>query len=109
VSEKESERPLTLREAVAIGYQRITRQTLEEAARLDSVEVEVSLLRIWLRDTVEDETRDLDLMRRLLDQIVRAVAVKYRLGPKRASDLGAALTALMDHMAAQIAPGGMEV
>jgi hypothetical protein len=61
-------------------------RSIEEAEQLDSVGVEVALMRTWLYQTLRDEKhleKD-EFTRRLFNDVVRAVTVKYRLSPKDA-------------------------
>ena len=61
-------------------------RSIEEAEQLDSVGVEVALMRTWLFQTLQEEKhleKD-EFTRRLFNDVVRAVTVKYRLSPKDA-------------------------
>jgi|CXWL01.1.fsa_nt_gi hypothetical protein len=88
--------------AVETAYSKLVVQAVDEAAGVASVDTEVALLRVWLRDTSKEHKRDRDLMLKLFDRIIRAVAVKYRLSPKRTDDLAAAVAAVTKHLGDQM-------
>jgi hypothetical protein len=83
-------------------YASVTEKAIEEAARLDSVDAEVALLRLWLAESIASEKRDKQLMKALFAQIIRAVNVKYRLSPKRTDDIAAAMRSILNDVGEQI-------
>lgn len=91
--------------AIETAYGNLVVRAVDEAGAIASVDTEVALLRTWLRDATQEHKRDRDLMLKLFDKIIRAVAVKYRLSPKRTDDLAAAIAAAADHFSAQMGVG----
>ena len=76
--------------------QMLTEEALKEAARPENIGVEVALLRVWLHEALRERGADGEIALQLFDRIVKAVAVKYRLGPRRAEDLAASLAAVAE-------------
>ncbi|MBI5288561.1 MAG: hypothetical protein HY873_06270 [Chloroflexi bacterium] len=93
---------LTLAATAGVVYGGLAQQVVDAAGKLDSVDPEVTLLRVWLTQTVNDEKKDHALMLKLLGQIVEAVAVRYRLSPKRTKDLSSALVSVLEQMNEQM-------
>lgn len=76
----------------------LTDAALTEAARPENIGLEVALLRAWLYDTLREQGSDGNIALQLFDRIVKAAAVRYRLSPRRAEDVGAAIAAIADSM-----------
>lgn len=88
----------TLAEAAESLYAPLIKRAMDEAAQFDSVETEIALLRIWLKEVIAENPRDHDIIAKALSQIVRAVAVKFRLSPARTDSLSAAMIGVLEHM-----------
>ncbi len=73
-----------------------------EASELGSIGDEIGLLRLWIRETAQENPRHLALMTAMSRQIVAAVAMKYRLDPKRTDDLAAAVAAVLQQIGSQL-------
>jgi hypothetical protein len=83
----------------------IITRSIEEAEQLDSVGVEVALMRTWLYETLrEKEKPNSELLRRLLNDVVRAVSLKYRLGPKSTDQLRRSMKLLAEQLNAESGP-----
>jgi hypothetical protein len=81
-------------------------RSIEEAEQLDSVGVEVALMRTWLYETIQEQ-KHLDkeeFTRRLIHDIVRAVSIRYRLGPKDSEKLHRQLSAITAQLHEEAAP-----
>lgn len=108
----EEQTPITMKAAAKIIYASITAKVIDEAARLDSVDAEVALLRLWLAQSIAQDSpnsKDIAFMRALFSQIVRAVAVKYRLSPKRTDDFATAMRSILNGIGEQIDEDYVEV
>jgi hypothetical protein len=66
--------------------------------------VEITMLWAWLLDTIKDEQRDNRIMQGIFRDLIRAVALKYRLGPKSTEQLLASVTKAMAYMRRQLEP-----
>jgi hypothetical protein len=100
----------TLAEAARRLYGPLVDRAIEEAAQFDSVDSEITLMRLWLLETLEEMPRvavgdggvtlehTQKLMMRMFTQIVRAVAVKYRLSPKKATELSTAMETMLRYV-----------
>lgn len=98
-----TERPL--REDVADMAERLyapffTDDALRAAAQPENVGVEIVLLRQLVVDVLRDKDKRNDIAPKLLDQIVKAVAVRYRLSPRSTDSLASALKGIFDGLAA---------
>jgi hypothetical protein len=90
--------PVTLKQAAAIVYRDLTVAALEEASNLASIEPELALLRVWVRDAVLEGKTGADGMRRLMGHVIRALEVRHRLSPKRLDDFSTAVAAVFEYM-----------
>lgn len=88
----------TLAQAAEALYTPLIERAMAEAAQFESVETEIALLRIWLKEVIEENPRDHEFISKGLSQIVRAVAVKFRLSPASADSFSAAMVGVMKHM-----------
>ncbi len=77
---------------------------LEAAADVDGLDDEVALLRLKLRQAVEERPEDLPLMLKGIEMLVRAVAVRYRLSPKARKDLADNLAATLEQFGRLLFP-----
>jgi hypothetical protein len=64
---------------------------LVEAMELEGVDAEIAFLRTRLEQYARDHPGDLSTLARSNDLIVRAVAARYRMSPKKTEDLAAAM------------------
>ena len=74
----------------------LTDAALIEAARPENIGLEIALLRTWLYDTLREQGSDGNIALQLFDRIVKAAAVRYKLSPRRAADVGAAIAVIAD-------------
>lgn len=74
---------------------------LREATDLQGVDQELALLRVKLREQIDANPKDLALMLKSVDSIVRAVSARYRMSAKRTDDLANALRAVGDAVSSQ--------
>jgi hypothetical protein len=80
----------------------LSRRVLAEAADLDLIADDVGLLRLWARQSAIEHPTDYALASKLARDVIAAAATKYRLDPKRADDLAAAVAAVLDQIGRQI-------
>ncbi len=103
----------TLAEAAETLYGPLIDRAMTEASEFEGVDVEITLMRLWLMETIKEEKVDasadssgnarrdeatVKLMARLVTQIVRAVAVKYRLSPKKATEFSTAFETMFRYV-----------
>jgi hypothetical protein len=60
---------------------------LEAAAELEGVDDEIAVLRMKLREALQKQPDDLQLMLRGVDLLVKAVSARYKLSPEAGEDL----------------------
>lgn len=101
--------PATKTEAGSLGRERgaalssrlyaaiLTEEALNEAAKFENVGVEIALLRDWLDREMNEQDFNIDLALKLIDRIVKAVAVRYKLSPQRTENFAAALTTVLEY------------
>ena len=91
-------------ESARLFYDRVVEEAeLRDALAVEGLDQEVALLRIKLRDHVTAHPEDLALMLKSVTLIVRAVAARYRMSPKRTADFADALVATLDALGDQFA------
>lgn len=100
--------PPTFDAALTTAYGELTARAVDEAGRLDSVDTELALLRIWLLETSREDKNDRELMLKMFREIVRAAVAKYRLSPRQAEDLGAAVAQVLKLSGDQLGVGSGE-
>ena len=74
-----------------------TEDALREASRPENVGVEITLLRRWLVETLRDDDKRNEIAPKLIDRIIRAVALRYKLSPQRTESLAQAVQAILDY------------
>lgn len=83
----------------ALASRRFYREALSEAERagmslaleVEGVDEEIALLRLLLRNALEQHRDDLPLLFRGIELLTRAVSARYRLDRRSRRDLGASL------------------
>ena len=78
-----------------------TEAELRAVYALQGVEQEIAFLRIRLKKHFDDHPEDYELMMKSVESIVRAVAVRYRIGDKRTKDLASALMSVIETVGEQ--------
>jgi hypothetical protein len=84
-------------------------EALVEAAELTGLDEEVALLRVRLRELMEEKETDYALMLKGMELLVRAVATKYRMSPQSADELGRVLGEVITRVGDQLFPPEREV
>ena len=77
---------------------------LGEAKEVEGLDDEIALLRVRLKRALEERPKDLKLLLRGLDLLVKAVAARYRLSPKARKDLAENLAATLNSLGDQLLP-----
>ena len=88
------------------------RQALDQAERLDldraqeieGLDDEIALMRVRLKRATEERPRDVQLLMKGLEILVRAVGARYRLSPKSRKDLAENLAATLNSLGDQLLP-----
>ena len=77
---------------------------LREALAIQGIDEEIAILRIKLREHLDDHPEDRVLLQKSVESLAKAVGVRYRIGGKRTNDLASALAATVDALTEQLAP-----
>lgn len=80
------------------------RLDLERAQEIEGLDDEIALLRVRLKRAVEEDPKDVQLLVKGLDILVRAVGTRYRLSPKSRRDLAENLAATLNSLGDQLLP-----
>ncbi len=75
------------REFYADVLSKAGRVRLSEARGLEGIDEEIALLRMKLRELVEEQPDNLGLLYKGIDLLIKAVAFRYKLSPKAKDDL----------------------
>lgn len=76
---------------------------------LQGIDHEIALLRLRLREHLDERPEDYVLMLKSVGSIVRAVSTRYRIGDKRTKDLASAMVAVLDAVGEQFDQVAAEV
>ena len=99
----------TGRRRQAIGFYREAlseAERWERARQMEGLDEEVALLRVRLKETLEERPQDMQLIAKGVDLLVKAVAAKYRLSPKAQRDLSDSITGVVRGIGTALYPEG---
>ena len=71
---------------------------LAEAASVEGLADEIALLRIRLRETLEQHPEDFTLLQRGIRLLVQALVAQHRLSPKQAENFADAVAGVIEQM-----------
>jgi hypothetical protein len=77
---------------------------LADAREVEGLDEELSLMRTRLRELVRERPEEYELMLKGVALIVRTVAARYRMSPRRADEFGARVSAVVEDLGAQMWP-----
>src|SRR4030042_2279842 len=78
---------------------------MEEASYVEGIDQEITLLRIKLRDLVENEPDRIDLHLEAANTIARLVRTRYQISKEQKNSLKAAITQVLTEVAAPLGIG----
>jgi hypothetical protein len=78
----------------------------ERARQMEGLDEEVALLRVRLKETLEERPQDMQLIAKGVDLLVKAVAAKYRLSPKAQRDLSDSIAGVVRGIGTALYPEG---
>jgi hypothetical protein len=80
------------------------KEALEVAREMEGLAEEAAVLRVKLREALDEEKVDLRFLKYGTDALVKVVAAQYRLSPKSKKDLAESLAGTMNIIADFILP-----
>ena len=81
------------------------RLLLEKAWRIDGIDEEIALLRIRLRELVEESPERIDAQMKLANTIARLVKTRYHISSEQKKSLKAAVTKVLEQVAVPLGIG----
>lgn len=78
----------------------------ERARQMEGLDEEIALLRVRLKETLEERPQDMQLIAKGVDLLVKAVAAKYRLSPKAQRELSDSIAGVVRSIGTVLYPEG---
>jgi hypothetical protein len=78
----------------------------ERARQMEGLDEEVALLRVRLKEALEERPQDMQLIAKGIDLLVKAVAAKYRLSPKAQRELSDSIAGVVRGVGTALYPEG---
>jgi hypothetical protein len=78
----------------------------KRARQMEGLDEEVALLRVRLKEALEERPQDMQLIAKGVDLLVKAVAAKYRLSPKAQRDLSDSIAGVARGIGTVLYPEG---
>ena len=78
----------------------------ERARQMEGLDEEVTLLRVRLKEALEEHPQDMQLIAKGIDLLVKAVAAKYRLSPKAQRELSDSIAGVVRGIGTVLYPEG---
>ncbi|MCJ7511226.1 MAG: hypothetical protein MUP14_10145 [Dehalococcoidia bacterium] len=78
----------------------------EWARQMEGLDEEIALLRVRLKEALEERPEDMQLVAKGVDLLVKAVAAKYRLSPKAQRELSDSIAGVVRGIGAVLYPEG---
>ena len=78
----------------------------ERARQMEGLDEEVALLRVRLKEALEERPQDMQLIAKGVDLLVKAVAAKYRLSPKAQRELSDSIAGVVRGIGTVLYPEG---
>ena len=82
--------------------------TLKYAANIEGLDKEIALLRLKLRDALQDGPESFQLMVRGMELLVKLVSARYRLSKKAEKDIASSAANVLRGLAVQLFPEGRD-
>jgi len=78
----------------------------ERARQMEGLDEEVALLRVRLKEALEERPQDMQLIAKGVDLLVKAVAARYRLSPKAQRELSDSIAGVVRGIGTALYPEG---
>jgi len=78
----------------------------ERARQMEGLDEEIALLRVRLKEALEERPEDMQLIAKGVDLLVKAVAAKYRLSPKAQRELSDSIAGVVRGIGTILYPEG---
>jgi hypothetical protein len=78
----------------------------EQARQMEGLDEEVALLRVRLKEALEERPQDMQLIAKGIDLLVKAVAARYRLSPKAQRELSDSIAGVVRGIGTALYPEG---
>jgi hypothetical protein len=78
----------------------------ERARQMEGLDEEVALLRVRLKEALEERPQDMQLIAKGIDLLVKAVTAKYRLSPKAQRELSDSIAGVVRGIGTALYPEG---
>lgn len=78
----------------------------ERARQMEGLDEEVALLRVRLKETLEERPQDMQLIAKGVDLLVKAVAARYRLSRKAQRELSDSIAGVVRGIGTALYPEG---
>jgi hypothetical protein len=80
------------------------RKDLKKAQEIEGLDDEIAMMRVRLKRAIGERPKDVQLLMKGLNILVRAVGARYRLSPKSRKDLAENLAATLNSLGDQLLP-----
>ncbi len=97
-------RPPVVRDFYGSALDAAHQTTLKYASSVEGLDREIALLRLKLRDALEDGPQSFQLMVRGMELLVKLVSARYRLSKKAEKDIASSAANLLRGLAVQLFP-----
>ena len=95
------------RQAIGFYHEALSEaERWERARQMEGLDEEVALLRVRLKEALEERPRDMQLIAKGIDLLVKAVAAKYRLSPKAQRELSDSIDGVVRDIGTVLYPEG---
>jgi len=84
------------------------RAALPRARELQGIDEEIALVRLRLRSALEQRPKDLKLMAKGVNLLVKALSVRYRLSKDEKADLSAAIRGVLEEVGGKLYPEAID-
>jgi len=84
------------------------RLLLSQAEEIEGLDEEIALLRLRLRQALQEHPENTELLLKGVAMLVKAVATKYRLSPAAKQNLTEAITQVLKEVGGALYPEGFE-
>jgi hypothetical protein len=78
----------------------------ERARQMEGLDEEIALLRVRLKEALEERPQDMQLIAKGIDLLVKAVAARYRLSPKAQRELSDSIAGVVQGIGTALYPEG---
>jgi hypothetical protein len=105
---KKRGRPPVVRDFYGSALDAAQQIELQEAADIEGIDKEIAVLRVKLREVLQREPKDLPLMLRGIELLVKAVSARYRLSKEAEEDLSESIAGVVRGVGGLLIPEAFE-